>query len=29
MNTRLLLKLLWDKFHIPMMALMDADPHGK
>ncbi|XP_076103816.1 meiotic recombination protein SPO11-like isoform X1 [Mytilus galloprovincialis] len=28
MNTRLLLKLLWDKFHIPMLALVDADPHG-
>lgn len=29
MNTRLLLKLLWDKFHVPMMALVDADPHVK
>lgn len=29
MNTRLLLKLIWEKFHLPMLALVDADPHGK
>ncbi|XP_052258155.1 meiotic recombination protein SPO11-like isoform X2 [Dreissena polymorpha] len=27
-NTRMLLRRLWDMFSIPMMALVDADPHG-
>ncbi|XP_067324310.1 meiotic recombination protein SPO11 [Anolis sagrei] len=27
-NTRLLLKKLWDTCHVPIFALMDADPHG-
>ena len=28
-NTRLLLRRLWETFHIPIFALVDADPHGK
>ncbi|XP_048203467.1 meiotic recombination protein SPO11 isoform X1 [Perognathus longimembris pacificus] len=28
LNTRLLVKKLWDTFHIPMLTLVDADPHG-
>ena len=28
MNTRLLLRRLWDVFSIPILALVDADPHG-
>ncbi|XP_072657612.1 meiotic recombination protein SPO11 isoform X7 [Canis lupus baileyi] len=28
LNTRLLVKKLWDTFHIPVFALVDADPHG-
>ena len=28
MNTRLLIKKLWDTFHIPVFTLVDADPHG-
>ncbi|XP_060089216.1 meiotic recombination protein SPO11 [Heteronotia binoei] len=28
LNTRLLVKKLWDSFHVPIFALMDADPHG-
>ncbi|CAM9734613.1 unnamed protein product [Lampetra planeri] len=27
-NTRLLVRKLWDTFHIPTLALVDADPHG-
>ncbi|XP_069128528.1 meiotic recombination protein SPO11-like isoform X1 [Argopecten irradians] len=27
-NTRMLLRILWDSFHIPVMVLVDADPHG-
>ncbi|XP_077191799.1 meiotic recombination protein SPO11 isoform X2 [Paroedura picta] len=27
-NTRLLVKKLWDSCHVPIFALMDADPHG-
>ncbi|XP_021362442.1 meiotic recombination protein SPO11-like, partial [Mizuhopecten yessoensis] len=27
-NTRMLLRKLWDSFHIPVMVLVDADPHG-
>ncbi|XP_070600675.1 meiotic recombination protein SPO11 [Erythrolamprus reginae] len=27
-NTRLLVRKLWDTFHVPIFALMDADPHG-
>uniref|UniRef100_A0A8D0C1C2 DNA topoisomerase (ATP-hydrolyzing) n=1 Tax=Salvator merianae TaxID=96440 RepID=A0A8D0C1C2_SALMN len=27
-NTRLLVRKLWDTCHIPIFALMDADPHG-
>ncbi|XP_060080716.1 meiotic recombination protein SPO11-like [Ylistrum balloti] len=27
-NTRMLLRTLWDTFHIPVMVLVDADPHG-
>ncbi|XP_074642867.1 meiotic recombination protein SPO11-like [Tubulanus polymorphus] len=27
-NTRLMVKKIWDIFHIPMFALVDADPHG-
>uniref|UniRef100_A0A8D2LC41 DNA topoisomerase (ATP-hydrolyzing) n=1 Tax=Varanus komodoensis TaxID=61221 RepID=A0A8D2LC41_VARKO len=29
MNTRLLVRKLWDTCQIPVFALMDADPHGK
>ena len=29
MNTRLLLRRLWDSFSIPIFALVDADPHGE
>ena len=29
LNTRLLVRKLWDTFHIPTMVLVDADPHGK
>ncbi|XP_049725630.1 meiotic recombination protein SPO11 isoform X1 [Elephas maximus indicus] len=28
LNTRLLVKKLWDLFHIPIFTLVDADPHG-
>uniref|UniRef100_A0ACB8F603 Endodeoxyribonuclease n=2 Tax=Sphaerodactylus townsendi TaxID=933632 RepID=A0ACB8F603_9SAUR len=28
LNTRLLVKKLWDSCHVPVFALMDADPHG-
>ena len=28
LNTRLLVKKLWDTFHIPTVTLVDADPHG-
>ncbi|XP_012879781.1 PREDICTED: meiotic recombination protein SPO11 isoform X2 [Dipodomys ordii] len=28
LNTRLLVKKLWDTFHMPMLTLVDADPHG-
>ncbi|XP_073928524.1 meiotic recombination protein SPO11 isoform X3 [Castor canadensis] len=28
LNTRLLVKRLWDAFHIPVFTLVDADPHG-
>ncbi|XP_060058536.1 meiotic recombination protein SPO11 isoform X2 [Erinaceus europaeus] len=28
LNTRLLVKKLWDIFHIPIFTLVDADPHG-
>ncbi|KAL1785454.1 meiotic recombination protein SPO11 isoform X2 [Sigmodon hispidus] len=28
LNTRLLVKRLWDTFHIPVFTLVDADPHG-
>ncbi|XP_068928873.1 meiotic recombination protein SPO11 isoform X1 [Petaurus breviceps papuanus] len=28
LNTRLLVKKLWDTFHLPIFTLVDADPHG-
>nr|XP_044604558.1 meiotic recombination protein SPO11 isoform X3 [Equus asinus] len=28
LNTRLLVKKLWDVFHVPIFTLVDADPHG-
>ncbi|NXT87484.1 SPO11 protein, partial [Anhinga rufa] len=28
LNTRLLVRKLWDAFQIPIFTLMDADPHG-
>ncbi|XP_004717198.1 meiotic recombination protein SPO11 isoform X1 [Echinops telfairi] len=28
LNTRLLVKKLWDLFHLPLFTLVDADPHG-
>uniref|UniRef100_A0A8D2QEC0 DNA topoisomerase (ATP-hydrolyzing) n=1 Tax=Zonotrichia albicollis TaxID=44394 RepID=A0A8D2QEC0_ZONAL len=28
LNTRLLVRKLWDSFQIPVFTLMDADPHG-
>ncbi|KAK2162111.1 hypothetical protein NP493_1542g00026 [Ridgeia piscesae] len=28
MNTRLMVKKLWDTFQLPTLALVDADPHG-
>ncbi|XP_017670672.1 PREDICTED: meiotic recombination protein SPO11 [Lepidothrix coronata] len=28
LNTRLLVRKLWDSFQIPVFSLMDADPHG-
>uniref|UniRef100_A0A8C3QR28 DNA topoisomerase (ATP-hydrolyzing) n=1 Tax=Cyanoderma ruficeps TaxID=181631 RepID=A0A8C3QR28_9PASS len=28
LNTRLLVRKLWDSFRIPIFTLMDADPHG-
>lgn len=28
LNTRLLVKRLWDTFHIPVFTLVDADPYG-
>jgi meiotic recombination protein SPO11 len=28
LNTRLLVKRLWEKLQIPVLALVDADPHG-
>ncbi|XP_030389260.1 meiotic recombination protein SPO11 isoform X4 [Gopherus evgoodei] len=28
LNTRLLVRKLWDTCHIPIFTLMDADPHG-
>lgn len=27
-NSRLMVRKLWDTLHIPIFALMDADPHG-
>ncbi|XP_030589980.1 meiotic recombination protein SPO11 isoform X1 [Archocentrus centrarchus] len=27
-NSRLMVKKLWDELHIPIFALVDADPHG-
>ena len=27
-NTRMLVQTLWRKLHIPIFALVDADPHG-
>ncbi|XP_042318493.1 meiotic recombination protein SPO11 isoform X2 [Sceloporus undulatus] len=27
-NTRLLVRKLWDSCHVPIFALVDADPHG-
>ncbi|KAH0619182.1 hypothetical protein JD844_018953 [Phrynosoma platyrhinos] len=27
-NTRLLVRKLWDTCHVPIFALVDADPHG-
>ncbi|PIK45521.1 putative meiotic recombination protein SPO11-like [Apostichopus japonicus] len=27
-HTRLMVKRLWDSLHIPILGLMDADPHG-
>uniref|UniRef100_A0A669C3V9 DNA topoisomerase (ATP-hydrolyzing) n=1 Tax=Oreochromis niloticus TaxID=8128 RepID=A0A669C3V9_ORENI len=27
-NSRLMVKRLWDELHIPIFALVDADPHG-
>lgn len=27
-NTRMLVRKLWDTFHLPTFALVDADPHG-
>ncbi|KAM5305143.1 meiotic recombination protein SPO11 isoform 3-T3 [Glossophaga mutica] len=28
LNTRLLVRKLWDTFHMPAVTLVDADPHG-
>ncbi|XP_038606576.1 meiotic recombination protein SPO11 [Tachyglossus aculeatus] len=28
LNTRLMVKKLWDTLHIPVFTLVDADPHG-
>ncbi|CAO2577483.1 Meiotic recombination protein SPO11 [Lemmus lemmus] len=28
LNTRLLVKKLWDTFHLPVFTLVDADPYG-
>ncbi|XP_069057720.1 meiotic recombination protein SPO11 [Pleurodeles waltl] len=28
LNTRLLIRKLWDTFHTPIFTLVDADPHG-
>ncbi|XP_075427746.1 meiotic recombination protein SPO11 isoform X2 [Ascaphus truei] len=28
LNTRLFIRRLWDSFHVPIFALVDADPHG-
>ncbi|MBN3276492.1 SPO11 protein, partial [Polyodon spathula] len=28
LNTRLMVRKLWDSLHIPIFALVDADPHG-
>ncbi|XP_053704713.1 meiotic recombination protein SPO11 [Synchiropus splendidus] len=28
MNSRLMVRKLWDTLHIPIFALVDADPHG-
>ncbi|XP_072489561.1 meiotic recombination protein SPO11 isoform X2 [Notamacropus eugenii] len=28
LNTRLLIKKLWDTFYLPIFTLVDADPHG-
>lgn len=27
-NTRLLIRKIWDQLHIPILCLVDADPHG-
>ncbi|KAJ8033654.1 Meiotic recombination protein SPO11 [Holothuria leucospilota] len=27
-HTRLMVRLLWDSLHIPVLGLVDADPHG-
>ncbi|XP_003463691.1 meiotic recombination protein SPO11 isoform X2 [Cavia porcellus] len=28
LNTRLLVRRLWELFHVPVLTLVDADPHG-
>lgn len=28
-NSRLMVRKLWDTLHIPIFALVDADPHGR
>lgn len=28
-NSRLMVRKLWDTLHIPVFALVDADPHGR
>lgn len=28
-HTRLMVKRLWDTLQIPVLGLVDADPHGK
>lgn len=27
-NTRLMLRRIWEELQLPIFALMDADPHG-
>ena len=29
MNTRMMIRLLWCTLQIPILALVDADPHGE